>query len=125
MQTSNTSEEMFEYYVNTVQIMDLMREAIIKLRKTMKDVIRIELYAVDREYIVGIGVLSILGYSNNAFWIFYLLFVSPSHHLPHDDLPGEERRDLSPDFLHQRQTEGCSSEEREETGGGFDVKCFS
>ena len=60
MQTSNTSEEMFEYYVNTVQIMDMMRDAIVKLRATMKDVIRTELYAVDREYIVGIGVLSIL-----------------------------------------------------------------
>ena len=51
---------MFEYYVNTVQIMDMMRDAIVKLRATMKDVIRTELYAVDREYIVGIGVLSIL-----------------------------------------------------------------
>ena len=60
VQTSNTSEEMFEYYVNTVQIMDMMRDAIVKLRATMKDVIRTELYAVDREYIVGIGVLSIL-----------------------------------------------------------------
>ena len=60
VQTANTSEEMFEYYVNTVQIMDMMRDAIVKLRATMKDVIRTELYAVDREYIVGIGVLSIL-----------------------------------------------------------------
>ena len=60
LQTSNTSEEMFEYYVNTVQIMDMMRDAIVNLRRTMKDVIRTELYAVDREYIVGIGVLSIL-----------------------------------------------------------------
>ena len=60
VQTANTSEEMFEYYVNTVQIMDMMRDAIVKLRRTMKDVIRTELYAVDREYIVGIGVLSIL-----------------------------------------------------------------
>ena len=51
---------MFEYYVNCVQIMDMMRDAIVKLRSTMKDVIRTELYAVDREYIVGIGVLSIL-----------------------------------------------------------------
>ena len=51
---------MFEYYVNTVQIMDMMRDAIVNLRRTMKDVIRTELYAVDREYIVGIGVLSIL-----------------------------------------------------------------
>ena len=51
---------MFEYYVNTVQIMDMMREVIVKLRSTMKDIIRVELYAVDREYILGIGVLSIL-----------------------------------------------------------------
>ena len=50
---------------------------------------------------------------------------SPVHlgdHLPHDDLHGEECRHVSPDFLHQRQKEGCSTEEREETGGGFDVK---
>ena len=60
LQTSNTSEEMFEYYVNTVQIMDKMRDAIVKLRAKMKDIIRVELYAVDREYILGIGVLSIL-----------------------------------------------------------------
>ena len=51
---------MFEYYVNTVQIMDKMRDAIVKLRAKMKDIIRVELYAVDREYILGIGVLSIL-----------------------------------------------------------------
>ena len=51
---------MFEYYVNTVQIMDMMREVIVKLRSTMKDIIRVELYAVDREYILGIGVLSLL-----------------------------------------------------------------
>ena len=51
---------MFEYYVNTVQIMDMMRDAIVKLRSKMKDIIRVELYAVDREYILGIGVLSIL-----------------------------------------------------------------
>ena len=60
LKTSNTSEEMFEYYVNTVQIMDKMREVIVKLRSKMKDIIRVELYAVDREYILGIGVLSIL-----------------------------------------------------------------
>ena len=60
MQTANTSEEMFEYYVNTVQIMDKMREVIVKLRSKMKDIIRVELNAVDREYILGIGVLSIL-----------------------------------------------------------------
>ena len=51
---------MFEYYVNTVQIMDMMRVAIVKLRATMKDIIRVELYAVDREYILGMAVLSIL-----------------------------------------------------------------
>ena len=51
---------MFEYYVNTVQIMDMLREAIVKLRLKMKVVIKAELYAVDREYIVGIGVLSVL-----------------------------------------------------------------
>ena len=51
---------MFEYYVNTVQIMDMMRDAIVKLRAKMKDIIRVELYGVDREYILGIGVLSLL-----------------------------------------------------------------
>ena len=51
---------MFEYYVNTVQIMDMLREAIVKLRLKMNVVIKAELYAVDREYIVGIGVLSVL-----------------------------------------------------------------
>ena len=51
---------MFEYYVNTVQIMDMMRDAIVKLRAKMKAIIRVELYIVDREYILGIGVLSIL-----------------------------------------------------------------
>ena len=51
---------MFEYYVNTVQIMDMMREVIVKLRLKMKVIIRAELYAVDREYILGIGVLSML-----------------------------------------------------------------
>ena len=50
---------MFEYYVNTVQIMDMMRDAIVKLRAKMKDVIRVELSAVDREYILGIGSWSI------------------------------------------------------------------
>ena len=115
---------MFEYYVNCVQIMDMMRDAIIKLRSTMKDVIRIELYAVDREYIVGIGgkVCSIIE-SESEYQLYSA--VHPGHHLPHDDLPGEERRHESPDFLYQRQTEGRSSEKREETGGGFDVKYFS
>ena len=51
---------MFEYYVNSVQIMDMLREAIVKLRLKMNVVIKAELYAVDREYIVGIGVLSVL-----------------------------------------------------------------
>ena len=50
--------------------------------------------------------------------------VYPRDHLPHDDLPGEERRDVSPDILHQRQTEGRGTEAREETSGDFDVKCF-
>ena len=51
---------MFEYYVNTVRIMDRMRVAIVKLRATMKDIIRVELSGVDREYILGMAVLSIL-----------------------------------------------------------------
>ena len=51
---------MFEYYVNTVQIMDMMRDTILQLRATMKNIIRLELYAVDREYILGFTVLSIL-----------------------------------------------------------------
>ena len=46
--------------MNTVQIMDMLRDAIVRLRLKMKEVIRIELRAVDREYIVGIGVLSVL-----------------------------------------------------------------
>ena len=51
---------MFQYYVNTVQIMDMLREAIIKLRAQMKEVILTELYAVDREYVLGVTVLSFL-----------------------------------------------------------------
>ena len=56
----SNSENMFRYYVNTVQIMDMMRDAIVQLRARMKYIIRLELYAVDREYILGIAVLSIL-----------------------------------------------------------------
>ena len=51
---------MFQYYVNTVQIMDMLRTAIIRLRAQMKAVIQSELYAVDREYVLGVTVLSFL-----------------------------------------------------------------
>ena len=40
--------------------MDMLRKAIISLRTQMKEVIRSELYAVDREHVIGIAVLSFL-----------------------------------------------------------------
>ena len=60
MQTANTSEEMFEYYVNTVQIMDMMREAILDLRHNSKAIIASEISKVNQEYIVGVFILVLL-----------------------------------------------------------------
>ena len=56
----SNSENMFRYYVNTVQIMDMMREAILDLRHNSKSIIAYEISKVNQEYIVGIFILVIL-----------------------------------------------------------------
>ena len=56
----SSSENMFRYYVNTVQIMDMMREAILDLKLNSKSIIAHEISKVNQEYIVGIFILVIL-----------------------------------------------------------------
>ena len=56
----SSSENMFRYYVNTVQIMDMMREAILDLRHNSKTIIAQEISQVNQDYIVGIVILVIL-----------------------------------------------------------------
>ena len=51
---------MFSYYVNTVRIMDMFREAILALREETGTIILAEIAKVDQEYIMGIFILIIL-----------------------------------------------------------------
>ena len=51
---------MFGYYINTVQIMDMYRKAIVTLRTDTRDIILLEMIKVDQEYAVGIFILVIL-----------------------------------------------------------------
>ena len=54
------SENMFAYYVNTVQIMDQLRKAIVVLRLETKSIILAEITKVDQEYVMGIFILVVL-----------------------------------------------------------------
>ena len=54
------SENMFAYYVNTVQIMDKLRNAIVVLRLETKSIILAEITKVDQEYVMGIFILVVL-----------------------------------------------------------------
>ena len=54
------SENMFSYYINTVQIMDMFRKAIVTLRTETRNIILLEMIKVDQEYAVGIFILIIL-----------------------------------------------------------------
>ena len=51
---------MFSYYINTVQIMDMYRKAIVTLRTETRNIILLEIIKVDQEYAVGIFILIIL-----------------------------------------------------------------
>ena len=51
---------MFGYYINTVQIMDMYRKAIVVLRTETRNIILLEIIKVDQEYAVGIFILIIL-----------------------------------------------------------------
>ena len=51
---------MFSYYINTVQIMDMFRKAIVTLRTETRSIILLEMIKVDQEYAVGIFILIIL-----------------------------------------------------------------
>ena len=51
---------MFSYYINTVQIMDMFRKAIVTLRTETRYIILLEMIKVDQEYAVGIFILIIL-----------------------------------------------------------------
>ena len=55
-----SSENMFNYYINTVQLMDMMRKAILDLRVQSRNIIASEIYKVNQEYAVGIFILVIL-----------------------------------------------------------------
>ena len=55
-----SSENMFNYYINTVQIMDMMRKAILDLRSQSQSIIASEISKVNQEYAVGIFILVIL-----------------------------------------------------------------
>ena len=54
------SENMFAYYVNTVQIMDQLRKAIVVLRLETKSIIIAEIRKVDQDYAMGIFILIVL-----------------------------------------------------------------
>ena len=54
------SENMFGYYLNTVQIMDMFRKAIVTLRTETKSIILAEITKVDQEYAMGIFILIVL-----------------------------------------------------------------
>ena len=54
------SENMFAYYLNTVQIMDMFRKAIVRLRTETKSIIVSEITKVDQEYAMGIFILIVL-----------------------------------------------------------------
>ena len=54
------SENMFAYYLNTVQIMDMFRKAIVRLRLETKEIIVSEIAKVDQEYAMGIFILIVL-----------------------------------------------------------------
>ena len=51
---------MFAYYINTVQIMDMFRKAVVTLRTETRSIIMLEMIKVDQEYAVGIFILIIL-----------------------------------------------------------------
>ena len=55
-----SSDNMFQYYINTVQIMDLMREAVLDLRSQSQAIIASEISKVNQEYVVGVFILVIL-----------------------------------------------------------------
>lgn len=54
------TRRILRYFKSSVATMDLLRALIFRLRGTMKDLIRGEIGSVDREYAVGITVLTVL-----------------------------------------------------------------
>ena len=57
---ANVSEEIYTYFLNTYDIITMLREAIAILRMEMTILIGDELRSVDREYIIGIGIIAVL-----------------------------------------------------------------
>ena len=48
------------YFLNTYDIVIMMREAVFELRQDMNGLISVELEGVDKEYVIGIAILVIL-----------------------------------------------------------------
>ena len=57
---NDTSQEIYNYFLNTFDIITMLRGAIADLRVKTNVVIREELGGVDREYVVGVGIIVVL-----------------------------------------------------------------
>ena len=56
----NRTKQINIYFLNTYDIVVMMREAVFELRQDMNGLISIELEGVDKEYVIGIVILVIL-----------------------------------------------------------------
>ena len=57
---NDTSQEIYNYFLNTFDIITMLRGAIADLRVKTNVVIREELGGVDREYVLGVGIIVVL-----------------------------------------------------------------
>ena len=59
--TENRSQEIFSYFLNTFDVISMLRRSVILLRLNMNDVIAEELDSIDREYALAIAIIVLLG----------------------------------------------------------------
>ena len=59
--TEDQSQQIFSYFLNTFDVISMLRQSVILLRLNMNDLIAEELDSIDREYALAIAIIVLLG----------------------------------------------------------------
>ena len=66
----NASQDIYNYFLNTFDIITMLRKAILKIRTEMKDTIDYELGRADQGYVQSVGIISVLSLLSPVIVIF-------------------------------------------------------
>ena len=72
----NASQDIYNYFLNTFDIITMLRKAILKIRTEMKDTIDYELGRADQGYVQSVGIISVLSLLSPVIVIFIRMAVN-------------------------------------------------